>query len=239
MSASLLEVTSLEVGYGPIQVLKSASLSVQEGEMVTLIGANGAGKTTMLLSISGILPAWRGQIYFAGEDITALPAEQIVARGLIHVPEGRKIFPRMTVLENLQMGAFLRCDRQGIQSDLDRVYHLFPILTERRSQMGGTLSGGEQQMLAIARALMGRPKLLLMDEPSMGIAPLLVLKIFQTIAELNRQGLAVLLVEQNAKLALKTAARGYVLETGAVVLNGTSAELLHHPRVRAAYLGEE
>ncbi len=235
---SLLSITNLRAGYGPIEAVKGVSLEVRAGEIVTLIGCNGAGKTTTLLCISGILRAAFGVIRFAGEETTSIPPGERVRRGLAQVPEGRKIFPRMTVMENLEMGAFTRSDADGIATDLERVFTLFPVLKERSSQAGGTLSGGEQQMLAIGRALMSRPKLLLMDEPSMGIAPLLVLKIFEVIKELNREGMTILLVEQNARLALKTAHRGYVIETGEIVLADEAKTLLDHPRVREAYLGE-
>ncbi len=233
----LLELTQVVAGYGPIRVLKGVSLNVRAGEIVTLIGANGAGKTTTLMCISGIHRLAAGSVTFAGEALDRLPAHQIVRRGLAQVPEGRKIFPRLSVAENLMLGAFTR-NSSGIPADLERVYQLFPLLAERRRQAGGTLSGGEQQFLAIGRALMSRPRLLLMDEPSMGVAPLLVEKIFAAIRALNRDGLAVLLVEQNARLALGLAARGYVLETGSMVLTDRADRLLDHPRVREAYLGE-
>jgi branched-chain amino acid transport system ATP-binding protein len=238
MSGALLELDGIEAGYGPITVLHGVSLQVMPGEVVTLIGANGAGKTTTLACCSGLVRARAGTVRFAGEDIACLPAHAIVARGLALVPEGRRIFPRLTVAENLALGAYTRSDRAGIAADLDKAYALFPILAERRTQSGGTLSGGEQQMLAIARALMSRPKLLLMDEPSMGVAPLLVARIFEAIAGLNRDGLSILLVEQNARLALSRARRGYVLETGRVALADEAAALLANPQVQAAYLGE-
>ena len=234
----LLEVSGLRAGYGPIEVLKDISLSVDEGEIVALIGANGAGKTSTLMSISGCLPARAGSIRFAGQDVTRLPAHKIVRAGICHSPEGRKIFPRLTVLENLQMGAYTRSDTAGIQQDIDRAFAMFPILQTRRHQAGGTLSGGEQQMLALGRALMGRPKLLLLDEPSLGMAPLITLQIFEVIRDLNRQGMSILLVEQAARLALKLAHRGYVLETGAVTMSDRAETLLHDPRVQDAYLGE-
>src|SRR5262249_3794665 len=203
MMAALLKVENLRAGYGPIEVLKGISLEVHEGEIVTIIGANGAGKTTTLLCLSGCNRVRSGTIRFAGRAIDNLPPHTIVKRGLCQSPEGRKIFPRLTVLENLQLGAFTRSDSAGIRADIDKMYALFPILRERHKQPGGTLSGGEQQMLAVARALMGRPQLLLLDEPSLGLAPLIVLKIFDVIRELNRQGIAILLVEQNARMALK------------------------------------
>ncbi len=235
---ALLEVQQLRAGYGPIEVLKGISLQVDKGEIVAIIGANGAGKTTTLMTLSGIVPVRGGSILFDGQDITRLPAYQIVSRGLAQSPEGRKIFPRLTVLENLEMGAFTRNDPQGVQADIEKAYHYFPILKQRAKQAGGTLSGGEQQMLAIARALMSRPKLLLLDEPSLGLAPMIVLKIFEVIRELNRDGVAVLLVEQNARMALKLAHRGYVLETGSITMSDRAETMLNDPRVKAAYLGE-
>ena len=236
----LLHIEDVEAGYGPINVLHRVHLSVFPGEIVTIIGANGAGKTTLLMTISGLVKARTGRIVFQGRDLVAekVPPHDIVCLGLAHAPEGRKIFPRLTVRENLDLGAFTRRDPDGVAEDLEKVFTLFPILRQRQHQLGGLLSGGEQQMLAIARALMARPKLLLLDEPSLGLAPQIVLQIFQVIRELNRQGVSVLLVEQNARLALKHAHRGYVLETGRVTLTGRGEELLHDPRVRAAYLGE-
>ncbi len=234
----LLELDSVHAGYGAIGVLQGVSLSVRAGEIVTLIGSNGAGKTTTLMCCSGIVRANAGDIRFKGASIARTPAHEIVRLGLAQVPEGRRIFPRLTVMENLRLGAFIRDDSAGIQRDLERAFALFPILAERKAQSGGTLSGGEQQMLAIARALMSRPALLLMDEPSMGVAPILVQRIFAAIRELNREGLAILVVEQNAKLALSCAGRGYVLETGRIVLDGPSSALLDDPKVKAAYLGE-
>jgi branched-chain amino acid transport system ATP-binding protein len=236
--SAFLKVEDLHAGYGPIEVLKGISLQVRKGEIATLIGANGAGKSTTLMCISGINRIRSGRIEFDGTEISGSRADELVRRGLAQVPEGRKIFPRLTVGENLEMGAFARSDRKGIAEDLKRVFDLFPVLRERRGQAGGTLSGGEQQMLAIGRALMSRPKMLLMDEPSMGIAPLLVLKIFEVIRELNKQGMTILLVEQNARAALKLAHQGYVLETGSICLADQASALLTHPRVRAAYLGE-
>jgi len=235
---ALLEVKDLHAGYGPIEVLKGVSLTVDPGEIVTVIGANGAGKTTTLMTISGCVRVRAGSVKFAGEETSAVPAHQIVQRGLAQSPEGRKIFPRLTVLENLEMGAFTRSDRAGIREDIDRAYQHFPILKERQRQLGGTLSGGEQQMLAIARALMARPRLLLLDEPSLGLAPMVVLKIFQVIRDLNREGMSVLLVEQNARQALKLAHRGYVMETGAITATDRCDVLSNDPRIRAAYLGE-
>ena len=234
---ALLEVESIHSYYGHIHALRGVSLRVEEGEVVTLIGSNGAGKTTTLRSIHGILPPREGRIVFRGEEIQGKPAHDMIKKGIAQSPEGRKIFPRMTVLENLEMGAYHRSDRAGIQEDLDRVYDLFPRLKERVKQEAGTLSGGEQQMLAIGRALMSRPKLLLLDEPSMGLAPVLVERIFQTIEEINKQGTTILLVEQNANIALEVAARGYVLETGAVVEAAPTEKLREDPKVREAYLG--
>jgi len=238
MSTPILQVDNIRTGYGPIEVLRGLSLHVNEGEIVTLIGANGAGKTSTLMCISGIQALRGGSIRFLGEDIAKTPAHVLVGKGLAQVPEGRKIFARLSVAENLDMGAYLRRDKDGIAADLERVYALFPILRDRRKQLGGTLSGGEQQMLAIGRALMSRPKLLVMDEPSMGVAPLLVAKIFEAIRVLNQQGMTILLVEQNACAALKLAQRGYVLEGGHIALEDTASQLLCDPRVRAAYLGE-
>ena len=234
----LLELREITAGYGSIEVLHGISLEVREGEIVSLIGGNGAGKSTTLHCISCLVGLRAGEVRFAGEPLANVAAHEIVGRGLVQVPEGRKIFPRMTVLENLRMGAYSRNDRAGIESDLEEVYALFEILKSRTSQLGGTLSGGEQQMLAIGRALMSRPKLLMMDEPSMGIAPLLVAKIFEAVKALRTRGLTILLVEQNARAALKLADRGYVLETGRIVLEGTCAALLSDQRVQAAYLGE-
>ncbi len=234
----LLELREITAGYGSIEVLHGISLEVREGEIVSLIGGNGAGKSTTLHCISCLVGLRAGEVRFAGESLANVAAHEIVGRGLVQVPEGRKIFPRMTVLENLRMGAYSRNDRAGIESDLEEVYALFEILKSRTAQLGGTLSGGEQQMLAIGRALMSRPKLLMMDEPSMGIAPLLVAKIFEAVKALRTRGLTILLVEQNARAALKLADRGYVLETGRIVLEGTGAALLSDQRVQAAYLGE-
>jgi branched-chain amino acid transport system ATP-binding protein len=238
----LLSVKGLVAGYGSVEVLHEVSLEVREGEIVTLIGGNGAGKSTTLMCISGIVPVRGGEIRFAGEKISdgsgGVRADKLVGRGLVQVPEGRRIFPRMTVLENLMMGAYGRDDKDGIARDLEHVYSLFDILKQRSAQLGGTLSGGEQQMLAIGRAILSKPRLLMMDEPSMGIAPLLVARIFEAVRELNREGLTILLVEQNARAALKLATRGYVLETGRVTLTDDAAKLLVDPRVREAYLGD-
>ena len=233
---TLLEVTNLRTRYGAIEALKGISLTVEAGEVVTLIGSNGAGKTTTLRSISGLTPASAGKIVFAGEEITRVPAHEIVVRGIALAPEGRHCFARMTVRENLDLGAHRRRGPE-IAEDLARVYELFPVLKERTRQKAGTMSGGEQQMLAIGRALMARPKLLMLDEPSLGIAPVLVQRIYQTIGEINRSGVAILLVEQNANYALDTAARGYVFETGRIVLANDSASLRDDPEVQKAYLG--
>ena len=235
---ALLHVENLRAGYGPIEVLKGLYLRVHEGEIVALLGANGAGKTTTLRCLSGCLRPGKGRIAFGDRDIQHLAAHQIVQLGLGHAPEGRRIFARMTVLENLQMGAFTRTDRAGVAADLKRCFDLFPVLRDRQAQLGGTLSGGEQQMLAIARALLSNPRLLVLDEPSLGLAPLIVLRIFDVIRDLNKQGLAVLLVEQNARLALQLAHRGYILETGTITLTGPAAMLRDDPRVRSAYLGQ-
>ena len=238
MTAPILEVDGLTVHYGAIQALRGVSLRVPAGNVVALIGANGAGKTTTLRAISRMLRPSGGTVRFAGEDVTRLPSHRIVARGMAHAPEGRGIFLNLTVQENLDLGAYLRRDRAGIANDLARVLSLFPILGERRSQVAGTLSGGEQQMLAVARALMSRPRLLLLDEPSLGLAPQIVERIFSVLREVNESGVALLLVEQNAHKALQLAQRAYVLETGNVVMEGTGKELLASPAVRKAYLGE-
>jgi branched-chain amino acid transport system ATP-binding protein len=234
---ALLEVTGLHSHYGAIEALKGVSLSVEAGEVVTLIGANGAGKSTTLRSISGLTPASTGRVVFDGEDITRLPPDEIVTRGIALSPEGRRCFPRMTVRENLDLGAYRRRG-PAITADMERVFSLFPRLRERQHQKAGTMSGGEQQMLAIGRALMASPKLLLLDEPSLGIAPILVQRIYQNIAEIHELGVAILLVEQNANRALDAASRGYVLETGRVVLADASAALQRDPGVQEAYLGQ-
>ena len=234
---ALLEVTEIHTYYGNIEALKGISLRVEEGEVVTLIGSNGAGKSTTLRSISGLTPPRMGSIKFEETEIGEVPPQEIVERGISLSPEGRHVFPRMTVRENLDLGAYLRKDRDGIDNDRERVYALFPRLKERERQKGGTMSGGEQQMLAIGRALMGEPKLLLLDEPSMGIAPILVERIYETIAEINRQGTTILLVEQNANYALEVSKRGYVLETGKVALEDKSSALRTNPEVQKAYLG--
>jgi branched-chain amino acid transport system ATP-binding protein len=232
-----LEVNDLHVYYGAIHALHGISFHVDEGEIVTLIGANGAGKSTTLSTISGLLRARSGSIHFRDQDISLTPAEEIVRRGIAQSPEGRKIFAPLTVMENLEMGAYTRPSKDEIDRSLQRVYKSFPRLKERQGQLGGTLSGGEQQMLAIGRALMIQPKLLLLDEPSMGLSPILVEEIFNIIQEINSEGTSILLVEQNAQMALSVAHRGYVLETGRVVLEGASTDLLHNPQVERAYLG--
>ena len=233
----LLRVEGIHTFYAAIEALKGISIDVHEGEIVTLIGSNGAGKSTTLRSISGIVPPKIGRIVFGGREIQELPGHTVAEIGIAQAPEGRRIFPRMTVLENLEMGAFTRRDTDGIRGDIDRVYTLFPRLKEREKQKGGTMSGGEQQMLAIGRALMARPKLLLLDEPSLGLAPVIVDKIYEIIREINEQGVTILLVEQNANYALDVSSRGYVLETGTIALTDTSAALRDDPRVQAAYLG--
>ncbi len=233
----MLRVTDLHVYYGEIHALKGASLAVDQGEIVALLGPNGAGKTTTLKTISGLLAPRTGAITLEGESLVGLPSHEIVYRGVAHVPEGRRIFNRLTVAENLELGAYSRSDG-AIRDDLERVFTLFPRLRERRSQVAGTLSGGEQQMLAIGRALMARPRLLLLDEPSMGLAPVLVEQIFETIQDINRGGTPILLVEQNAAMALTIAHRGYVLETGVIVLEGPARTLVENAEVRRAYLGE-
>ena len=232
----MLEIENVHVYYGKIHALKGISLQVKEREIVAVLGNNGAGKTTTLKTVSGLLRPREGGVRLMGEGITELPPHQIVERGIAHVPEGRRIFKRLTVLENLEMGAYARRDG-GVGTDLERVYTLFPRLKERRDQVAGTLSGGEQQMLAIARALMAQPKLLLLDEPSMGLAPMLLEQIFDTIRDINRQGTTILLVEQNAFMALAIAGRGYVMETGGIVLEDTAQGLLSNENVRRAYLG--
>jgi len=233
----VLKVESIDVAYGEIRALKGVGLEVGRGEIVTILGNNGAGKTTTLKTISGLLHPTRGAITLEDESLLDVPAHAIVSRGIAHVPEGRRIFNRLTVRENLMMGAYLRSDA-GVGTDLERVFGLFPRLAERLTQVAGTLSGGEQQMLAIGRALMANPRLLLLDEPSMGLAPVLVEQIFDTISDINRQGMTILLVEQNAAMALSIAHRGYVLETGSIALAGTAAELSENADVRRAYLGE-
>jgi branched-chain amino acid transport system ATP-binding protein len=234
----LLEIRDMHSYYGNIHALRGVSLTVEEGEVVTLIGSNGAGKTTTLRSIHGVLTPREGKVVFDGEEIQGLPAHAMITRGIAQSPEGRKIFSRMTVLENLEMGAYHRNDRDGIRQDMGRVFDLFPRLQERSKQEAGTMSGGEQQMLAIGRALMSSPKLLLLDEPSMGLAPVLVERIFDIIKEINTQGTTILLVEQNANVALEIATRGYVLESGNIVNAAAAEKLRQDPKVREAYLGE-
>ena len=233
----MLKVNNIDVYYGNIHALKNVSLEVNEGEIVTLIGANGAGKTTLLKTLSGLLKPKHGTILYNKQQIGGKPAQTIVKNGVVHVPEGRRVFSNMTVEENLDLGAYLRKDRDGIKKDLNHVFELFPILKERRKQMAGTLSGGEQQMLAIGRAIMSKPKLLLLDEPSMGLAPLIVQQIFEIIQAINKEGTTILLVEQNAHMALSIADRAYVIETGKIVLSGTAKELQESEEVKAAYLG--
>jgi branched-chain amino acid transport system ATP-binding protein len=233
----LLKLDHIDTYYGPIQILKDVNVEIHEGEMVCLLGGNASGKSTTLKTILGLVKPARGTIEFRGERIDGLPTGHIVTRGLAIVPENRRIFPEMTVLENLEMGAYLRHDKEGIQEDMERGLALFPHLKERLSQLGGTLSGGEQQMLAIARALMSRPQLLLMDEPSMGLAPILVERIFELIREINRQGTSIFVVEQNANMALSIADRGYVLQTGRIVLADTAQNLLQNEMMKKAYLG--
>jgi branched-chain amino acid transport system ATP-binding protein len=234
----MLELQGLHTFYGNIEALKGLDLTVEEGEIIALLGANGAGKTTTLNCISGLIPPRRGRVFFDGEDITGHSPESLVARGLIEVPEGRRIFPALTVMENLKMGAYLRRDQPGISEDLDYVFNLFPILRARAGQSGGTLSGGEQQMLAISRALMGRPRMLLLDEPSLGLAPLIIRNIFDIIRQINMErGTTVLLVEQNANLAMKVANRAYILTTGLITLSGSAEALMADEGIRKAYLG--
>ena len=234
----MLEVKDLHVSYGGIRALRGVNLEVPDGRIVTLIGANGAGKSTLLRTISGLVKAESGSITYDGKELLGMPINKILELGIAQVPEGRRVFTNLSVLENLKIGAYLRKDKAGIEKDLQWVYSLFPRLQERSWQLGGTLSGGEQQMLAVGRALMSRPKLMMMDEPSLGLAPLVVKGIFEIIREINRQGVTVLLIEQNANMALKTADLAYVLETGEITLHGTGAELLTNEAVKRAYLGE-
>ena len=233
----MLEINNLNVYFGVIHALKGVSMTVNDGEIVTLIGANGAGKTTTLRAVSGLKKAESGEILLDGIDISIMPARERVKRGISHVPEGRRVFPTMTVLENLELGAYLRRDKAGISSDLKMVYERFPVLAERKKQLAGTLSGGEQQMLAIGRALMARPEILFLDEPSMGLAPLLVQEIFSIINDINKTGTTILLVEQNASMALKIAHKAYVMENGSIVLSGTGEELMKSDEIKKAYLG--
>jgi branched-chain amino acid transport system ATP-binding protein len=238
VTTPLLELKNLQVAYGGIQAVKGIELHVAEAELVCLIGANGAGKTTTLKGITGLQPIKSGTIHYAGEDITGKPAFQLVRKGLSMVPEGRGVFGALTIEENLAMGAYARDDRAAIKSDVERVFGLFPRLKERRKQTAGTLSGGEQQMLAMGRAMMSRPRLLLLDEPSMGLAPLMVQKVFETVLAISKEGVTILLIEQNAKLALEVSSRGYVMESGEITLQGDAKRLLSDPKVREAYLGE-
>jgi len=237
-STAMLQIKGLKVAYGGIQAVKGVDLEVREGELVTLIGANGAGKTTTMKAITGLKGWSGGDIIYRGQSIKGVPPYELLKRGLAMVPEGRGIFSRMTILENMQMGAYLRNDTAEIQKDVERMFGFFPRLKERAAQLAGTLSGGEQQMLAMARAIISRPKLLLLDEPSMGLSPIMVEKIFEVVREISKEGLTVLLVEQNARLALKAAARGYVMDSGLVIMSGDAKDMLDDPKVRAAYLGE-
>ena len=234
----MLKIEDLEVSYGAVQALRGISMEVNDGEIVSLIGANGAGKTTTLHAITGLVPIKSGSVIYDGHDLRKTDPSRIVTMGLAHVPEGRQVFTRMTVAENLSMGAYFRKDKKAIAEDIERVYARFPRLKERAKQLAGTLSGGEQQMLAVGRALMGKPKMILMDEPSMGLSPLLVKEIFAIIREVNKQGITILLVEQNAKMALAISDRAYVLETGTITLSGDAQELLNDARVKKAYLGQ-
>jgi branched-chain amino acid transport system ATP-binding protein len=237
-AAALLELDKLEVAYGGIHAVKGIDLIVRQGELVCLIGANGAGKTTTLKGITGLQPVKSGKVVYDSEDITGKPAFELVRKGLSMVPEGRGVFGALTIEENLAMGAYSRSDRNEIRQDVERVFGLFPRLKERRKQTAGTLSGGEQQMLAMGRAIMSRPKLLLLDEPSMGLAPLMVQKVFETVLAISGEGVTILLIEQNAKLALEVSNRGYVMESGTITLSGDARDLLSNPKVREAYLGE-
>jgi len=237
-AAALLELDKLEVAYGGIHAVKGIDLIVRQGELVCLIGANGAGKTTTLKGITGLQPVSAGKVVYDGNDVTGNPAFQLVRKGLSMVPEGRGVFGALTIEENLAMGAYSRRDRKEIKQDVERVFGLFPRLKEREKQTAGTLSGGEQQMLAMARAIMSRPKLLLLDEPSMGLAPLMVQKVFETVLAISGEGVTILLIEQNAKLALEVSNRGYVMESGTITLSGNARDLLSNPKVREAYLGE-
>ncbi|GGT23763.1 ABC transporter ATP-binding protein [Streptomyces purpureus] len=236
---ALLEVEDLRVAYGKIEAVKGISFSVEAGQVVSLIGTNGAGKTTTLRTLSGLIKPTSGKITFDGQVLNGIPAHKVVSLGMAHSPEGRHIFPKLTIAENLQLGAFLRKDKDGIEKDIQRAYDLFPILGERRKQAAGTLSGGEQQMLAMGRALMSQPKLLMLDEPSMGLSPIMMQKIMETIATLKAEGMTILLIEQNAQAALSLADHGYVLEVGKIKLSGTGQDLLHDDEVRKTYLGED
>ncbi|GAB2877865.1 ABC transporter ATP-binding protein [Paraburkholderia jirisanensis] len=238
MATAMLKIKGLQVNYGGIQAVKGVDMEVAQGELVTLIGANGAGKTTTMKAITGLKPYSSGDIEYMGQSIKGLPAHELLKRGLAMVPEGRGIFARMSILENMQMGAYLRKDTDGIKQDVDRMFGFFPRLKERATQLAGTLSGGEQQMLAMARAIISKPKLLLLDEPSMGLSPIMVEKIFEVVRAISGEGMTVLLVEQNARLALQAANRGYVMDSGLVTMSGDAKQMLDDPKVRAAYLGE-
>ncbi len=238
MKETLLKIAGLKVAYGGIQAVKGIDLEIRDGELVTLIGANGAGKTTTMKAITGLQPWAGGDVEYLGRSIKGVPSYDLLKQGLAMVPEGRGVFARMTITENLLMGAFTRKDEDGIKDDIDRMFGIFPRLKERANQLAGTMSGGEQQMLAMARALMSQPRLLLLDEPSMGLSPIMVEKIFEVVRDISSQGVTVLLVEQNARLALQAADRGYVMESGLITMNGNAADMLDDPKVRAAYLGE-
>ncbi|MEN2472752.1 MULTISPECIES: ABC transporter ATP-binding protein [Burkholderia] len=238
MAAAMLKIKGLQVNYGGIQAVKGVDMEVRQGELVTLIGANGAGKTTTMKAITGLKPYSAGDIEYDGKSIKGVPSHELLKRGLAMVPEGRGIFARMSIIENMQMGAYLRNDNDQIKKDVDRMFGFFPRLKERATQLAGTLSGGEQQMLAMSRAILSKPKLLLLDEPSMGLSPIMVEKIFEVVREISKEGITVLLVEQNARLALQAADRGYVMDSGVVTMEGDAKQMLDDPKVRAAYLGE-
>ncbi|HEF5870107.1 TPA: ABC transporter ATP-binding protein [Burkholderia cenocepacia] len=238
MAAAMLKIKGLQVNYGGIQAVKGVDMEVRQGELVTLIGANGAGKTTTMKAITGLKPYSAGDIEYDGKSIKGIPPHELLKRGLAMVPEGRGIFARMSIVENMQMGAYLRNDKEQIKKDVDRMFGFFPRLKERATQLAGTLSGGEQQMLAMSRAILSKPKLLLLDEPSMGLSPIMVEKIFEVVREISKEGITVLLVEQNARLALQAADRGYVMDSGTVTMEGDAKQMLDDPKVRAAYLGE-
>lgn len=238
MAAAMLKIKGLQVNYGGIQAVKGVDMEVQQGELVTLIGANGAGKTTTMKAITGLKPYSAGDIEYDGKSIKGVPSHELLKSGLAMVPEGRGIFARMSIIENMQMGAYLRNDKEQIKKDVDRMFGFFPRLKERATQLAGTLSGGEQQMLAMARAILSKPKLLLLDEPSMGLSPIMVEKIFEVVRTISKEGITVLLVEQNARLALQAADRGYVMDSGTVTMSGDAKQMLDDPKVRAAYLGE-
>ncbi|ONB49588.1 ABC transporter ATP-binding protein [Burkholderia pseudomallei] len=238
MAAAMLKIKGLQVNYGGIQAVKGVDMEVRQGELVTLIGANGAGKTTTMNAITGLKPYSAGDIEYDGQSIKGVPPHELLKRGLAMVPEGRGIFARMSIIENMQMGAYLRNDNEQIKKDVERMFGFFPRLKERATQLAGTLSGGEQQMLAMSRAILSKPKLLLLDEPSMGLSPIMVEKIFEVVREISKEGITVLLVEQNARLALQAADRGYVMDSGTVTMEGDAKQMLDDPKVRAAYLGE-